>query len=143
MSTSTEFLGPEQLEVLLNGPAVTPPAGTVSNLDNPPNIDAICYMTFFLCMSLATLAVVIRLYTKRFLIRCIAYEDCEYCSSTSLCHHSDAFQRLLYDWNGTNAAQPNAPDFTAHIDRLAFGACLYHPCSLKEVALEFMRGIYD
>ena len=76
MATSSELPGPGRLEFLLNGPAVPPPAGVISNLDNPPNIDAICYITFSLCVSLASLAVGIRLYTKRFLIRCIAYEDC-------------------------------------------------------------------
>lgn len=78
MATSTESLTPGQLESLLSGPAVTPPSGVISNLDNPPNIDAICYMTFSLCVSLAILAVIIRVYTKYFLIRSIAYEDCEY-----------------------------------------------------------------
>lgn len=68
---------PEQLEALLDGPATTPPAGIIPRLDNPPNIDTICYLTFSLCVSFASLAVIIRIYTKHFLIRSIAYEDCE------------------------------------------------------------------
>lgn len=77
MATSTEMPTPEQLETLLDGPAVTPPAGLIPSLDNPPNIDTICYLTFSLCVSFASLAVIIRIYTKRVLIRSIAYEDCE------------------------------------------------------------------
>lgn len=75
MATSVEMPTPEQLEALLDGPATTPPAGIIPRLDNPPNIDTICYLTFSLCVSFASLAVIIRIYTKHFLIRSIAYED--------------------------------------------------------------------
>ena len=77
MATSTDSLTPGELQKLLNGPAVAPPAGSTSNLDNPPNMDTVCYLTFYLCLSCATLAVVMRIYTKHFLIHAIAYEDCE------------------------------------------------------------------
>ncbi|KAM0794235.1 hypothetical protein BDR22DRAFT_895349 [Usnea florida] len=75
MATSIEPLAPGELQKLLNGPAVAPPAGIISNLENPPNIDTVCYLTFYLCLSCATLAVVMRIYTKQFLIHAIAYED--------------------------------------------------------------------
>ena len=65
-----------QLVKMLDGPAVPPPAGMISNLDNPSNIDTICYLTFSLCVGFASLAVVIRIYFKHLLIRSIAYEDC-------------------------------------------------------------------
>ena len=77
MATSMESLTPGELQRLLTGPAVAPPAGIISNLHNPPNMDAVSYLTFYLCLSCATLAVVMRIYTKYFLIRAIAYEDCE------------------------------------------------------------------
>lgn len=84
MATSTEVLTPEQLQELLDGPAVAPPAGIIPNLVNPPNIDTVCYLTFSLCVSFASLAVIIRMYTKRVLIRSIALEDCEYRKSVPL-----------------------------------------------------------
>ena len=77
MAISTGLPAPGHLDKLLDGPAVIPPAGILPRLDNPPNIDTICYLTFSLCVSFASLAVVIRIYTKYFLIRSIAYEDCE------------------------------------------------------------------
>lgn len=83
MVTSTEVLTPEQLQELLDGPAVAPPAGIIPNLAHPPNIHTVCYLTFSLCVSFTSLAVVIRMYTKRVLIRSIAYEDCEYRKSVS------------------------------------------------------------
>lgn len=76
MATSTVSPMPGQLEQLLDGPAVTPPAGITPNLDNPPNID-IYYLTFSLCVSVASLAVITRIYTKHILIRSVAYEDCK------------------------------------------------------------------
>ena len=144
MATSSELPGPGHLEILLNEPAVPPPAGIISNLDSPPNIDAICYTTFSLCVSLASLAVGIRLYTKRFLIHCIAYEDCEYPKFVFAVRTMLTWiLRLVYDSTGTNSTQPNAYGFTPYTDRLAFGAYSYPPCSLKEVVLESIRGIYD
>lgn len=77
MATSIESLTPGELQKLLNGPAVAPPAGRISSLENPPNMDTVCYLTFYLCLSCATLAVVMRIYTKHYLIHAIAYEDCE------------------------------------------------------------------
>lgn len=78
MAASTEIPTPGQLQSLLDGPAVTPPAVIISSLDNPPNIDTVCYLTFLLCVSFASLAVIIRIYTKLVLIRSVAYEDCKY-----------------------------------------------------------------
>lgn len=75
MATSIESLTPGELQKLLNGPAVAPPAGRISSLENPPNMDTVCYLTFYLCSSCATLAVVMRIYTKHYLIHAIAYED--------------------------------------------------------------------
>jgi len=55
-------------QMLLNGPAGTPPFGTSSNLANPPNRDA--------TQSLTTVVGLIRLYTKALIIRSFEYEDC-------------------------------------------------------------------
>lgn len=77
MAASIEYLTPGELRSLLDGSAVAPPAGSISSLENPPNIDPVCYLTFYLCVSCATLAVFMRIYTKYFLIHRFAYEDCE------------------------------------------------------------------
>ena len=77
MATSTESLTPGEIQRLLNGPAIAPPAGSTSKLEDPPNMDTVCYLTLYLCLGCATLAVIMRIYTKRFLVHAIAYEDCE------------------------------------------------------------------
>ena len=110
MAASSEMPGPGRLEILLNMPAVPPPAGIIPNLDNPPSIDTICYTTFSLCLSLASLAVGIRLYTKSFVIRCIAYEDCEYPKFVFAVHTILMwFSRLVYDWIGKNPLPSQMP----------------------------------
>lgn len=68
---------PEQVQALSNGPAGAPPAGVTPEFDNPPNLNTLVTITMVFCVSFATLAVLIRMYTKVFLIRSVAYEDCK------------------------------------------------------------------
>ena len=67
-------------QMLLNGPAGTPPAGVISNFDNPPNLDVYIYLTLSLCLVLASFAFFARMYTKMVLLHSVGYEDCK-CSS--------------------------------------------------------------
>ena len=78
MANSTGLPTPAQLKQLLDGPAIDPPQGVTSSLDNPPNLDAVCYLTFSLCIAFASLAVATRMYTKHFIIHSITYDDCEF-----------------------------------------------------------------
>ena len=81
MAAPTQSLTPAQshtaYQALLNGPAASPPAGVLPNFKNPPqNLPSIFRATAALTLSFATVAVVIRIYTKRCLIRSMGYEDC-------------------------------------------------------------------
>ena len=81
MAAQTRSLTPEQshaaYQALLNGPAGLPPAGVLPNFENPPrNLASIFHATAALTLSFATVAVVIRTYTKRCLLRSMGYEDC-------------------------------------------------------------------
>ena len=82
MATLTTALTPELVQSILNGPAGTPPVGVTPNFDNPPNTNRFVIITLVFCVLLASLAVLVRMYTKIFLIRSIEYEDCK--SSYSL-----------------------------------------------------------
>lgn len=84
MASSTTALSSEQLQMVLDGPAESPPAGIVPNFKNPANLNALIALTTTLCMTFGTLAVLIRMYTKVFLIRSLAYEDCKLSSPVSL-----------------------------------------------------------
>ena len=64
------------LEALLNGPAGTPPAGVQSNFDNPANLNTIIIIVKTLALTLTTLAVLIRIYTRHYLSHSMGYDDC-------------------------------------------------------------------
>jgi hypothetical protein len=66
------------LQMLLNGPAGKPPEGVTSNFIDPANLEATTIVVLAVGLVLATLAFSIRMYTKSFLIRSLAYEDCKY-----------------------------------------------------------------
>ena len=72
---------PEQLQVKLearlNGPAGTPPFGVRPNFDNPPNRDVVLHTTTAVFLTFTSLAVLIRIYTRRVLIRSVGYDDCK------------------------------------------------------------------
>ena len=67
----------EQIQSLLLQPAAKPPTGAASNLNNPPNLDRPVITIITLYITIATLAILMRTYTKAFLIRSMAYEDCK------------------------------------------------------------------
>ena len=66
-----------EYQMLLNGPARTPPAGLISNFDNPPDLDVYLNLTMSLCLVFASLAVFARMYTKIILLHTVGYEDCK------------------------------------------------------------------
>lgn len=84
MATPTTAPTLEQLQALLNGPAGTPPAGVVPNFDNPPNLNAFLIVTLTLALTFGTLAILMRMYTKLFIVRSTAYEDCTFSRVTLL-----------------------------------------------------------
>lgn len=66
----------ELLEARLNGPAMAPPAGLYSNFKDPSNMNDYIIMTLVFCMTFSTVSVLVRMYTKLFLIRKVLLEDC-------------------------------------------------------------------
>lgn len=64
-------------QALLDRPAMPAPDGIIPNFVNPPNLNKEITFTLALCMSVATLLVSIRMYTKMFIIRSVGHEDCK------------------------------------------------------------------
>ena len=77
MSRPAAQISSQQLEELLNGPAGSPPPGITPNFEDPANLNKAVILTLTLCLTFATLAMLMRIYTKLFLIRSWDYEDCE------------------------------------------------------------------
>ena len=66
-----------ELVALLNGPAVKPPPGVLSNFDDPPNQDTVARTMTVFFIIFASLAVLIRIYTRRVLLQSFEYDDCK------------------------------------------------------------------
>lgn len=77
MSLPAEITTPEQLKTFLSGPAGAPPAGIATNFEDPPNLSVFVILTVVLAEAAGSLAVLLRIYTKLFIIRSTAYEDCK------------------------------------------------------------------
>lgn len=67
---------PEQLQALLNGPALKPPPGVVPNFIDPPNLYDTAIAVQIVTLVLSTVAVAMRIYTKVRIIHQMAAADC-------------------------------------------------------------------
>ena len=77
MTSVSVPLTPQELQALLDGPAAKPPSGVTSNLNTSSNLDGAFLAILTLCLLFATLCLILRMYTKSFIIRSIVLEDCE------------------------------------------------------------------
>lgn len=74
-TTSTPEQLQAELQAILNGPAGVPPVGVTPNFHDPQNLNRVFAMALTLCVTSTTLAVLTRMYTKKFLIQSWAHED--------------------------------------------------------------------
>ncbi|KAF2235595.1 hypothetical protein EV356DRAFT_523099 [Viridothelium virens] len=66
---------PEQLQAILNGPALPPPPGVQPNFIDPHNFWLVGVIVVSLGFSIATLSLMMRLYTRCFIMRQVGIED--------------------------------------------------------------------
>ena len=66
-----------QIEALLNGPAGQPPAGTLPDFQKRAGLENVFWVTIALGFALPSLALLIRIYTRHFILRSIGYDDCK------------------------------------------------------------------
>ena len=76
-------MAPEQLEILLNSPSLKPPPGTTSNLVNPPNHVVLGYFDISICLVLSTIAIMIRMLTRIWIMHKFDLADREILASES------------------------------------------------------------
>ena len=69
-------LSPAEQQAILDGPALTPPQGGSPNLDNPTNRNGTAIAVSVVCLFLLVLSVLIRTYSRLFLVRKWRIEDC-------------------------------------------------------------------
>lgn len=70
----------------LLGPGLEPPPGVIPNFTNPPDTQRTAFIvTLVLCLSVTSVFVPLRLYTKLFIVKKPQWEDCKYSeTSTSI-----------------------------------------------------------
>ena len=77
MSTPASQSSSQELEALLNGPAGPPPPGVTPNFDDPANLNNLVILTLTMCLVFSSSTVLMRTYTKLFILRSWNYEDCK------------------------------------------------------------------
>jgi hypothetical protein len=78
---------------IMDLPALAPPEGVVSNFDNPDNLSQ--PELAVLQLIVATLAVIVRIFTKHFIVRKMLVEDCKLASLGPICRlRTDVHIRL-------------------------------------------------
>ncbi|KAI1817113.1 hypothetical protein GGS20DRAFT_99875 [Poronia punctata] len=60
---------------IMDQPAGKPPDGVVPNFDDPPNKNALTLGILTFCLALASIAVVLRIYTRCFIVRKVQVQD--------------------------------------------------------------------
>ena len=70
--------------MVLKGPAMAPPNGQKTNFVDPPNIYAYYILTTTMCVTISTLALAMRMYTKISIMRRFGREDCKMCPALVL-----------------------------------------------------------
>ena len=77
MAIAFQTLTPAQMTAVLNGPAATPPPGVKPDFNTQSSFLPAFSAVVALCVGITSLAILARIYTKLFLMRSVAYEDCK------------------------------------------------------------------
>lgn len=64
-------------QATLNGPAMVPPPGVIPNFVDPPSLRHAATTMLALYLVLSMIVVLMRMYTKIFILRQMASEDCK------------------------------------------------------------------
>jgi len=141
-----------QLRILLNGPAGVPPPRVSPNFVDPSNLTDFVILTTILGLLVTTFALIIRIYTKAFLIRSITLDDCWSPSVSTICGvHADMSQMLswfplwvpsILDFLPTNpnsTARRGCVDRLNHPDRPPWRRCPYLEPEAENILQDALR----
>jgi hypothetical protein len=93
-------LTPEELQQLLNGPALTPPPGVTSNFDHPETLAVYVVPTIALALSFSTLAIAARIIARRLSRNFIGWEDCECLHQAVMLLQLTSLDTAILGWVG-------------------------------------------
>ena len=70
-------LSPEQLEAFLAKPSLEPPEDVTPQLVNPPNNNALAMGVAITCLSVSSILILLRTYSRVFILKRMRLEDCQ------------------------------------------------------------------
>jgi hypothetical protein len=91
---------PAQAQDLLNGPATTPPFGETTNFDNPETNAMFVVPTIIVALVLTTVALSVRIYTRRIITRTMGWDDCRSPCSESIYSYAYLKVQTHLFWHG-------------------------------------------
>ena len=65
------------MDFFANIPALAPPAGVLSNFNNPVSLAPSLVAVNAIFLSLMVIAVTIRIYSRRFIVHALGWDDCK------------------------------------------------------------------
>lgn len=71
-------LPPQVQQKILDGPAMAPPPGVLPNLNNPPNHNAMGITFGAICVAVASIAFIFRIYCQTRVLKKWRVEDCTF-----------------------------------------------------------------
>jgi hypothetical protein len=87
-------------------PGLQPPNGETSNLVNPSNMNQYLYVTVSLCLGLSSLAVIVRIFAKGWVMRKLQLEEltlvlsqCGFIAFVGILIHASKLGEGAHQWN--------------------------------------------
>ena len=65
-----------EMQKILMSPAAHPPPGVLSNFNNPPGLTTSLDIWIYVTLAIATLAVAVRIFVRKYLVKMFEIEDC-------------------------------------------------------------------
>jgi hypothetical protein len=69
-------LSPEAQQAILDGPGMEPPEGVTPDFSKPENRPAVAIAVASVCITLVTLSVILRAYSRIIIVKKMRLEDC-------------------------------------------------------------------
>ncbi|KAK9413399.1 putative G-protein coupled receptors family 1 profile domain-containing protein [Seiridium unicorne] len=124
-------LTPEEIEILLSGPALEPPPGSIVEFVDPPGYRATSTAVPAACLTIATLAIVMLMYTRLLIFRKVNFSDFSvliawgvYVGYIAIMCLAAAVAPGVHQWNIQLRKLPSFL-YYVHVSSVMYGVCIY------------------
>ncbi|CAD0024878.1 unnamed protein product [Aureobasidium pullulans] len=120
-------------------PAATPPNGTTSNFVNPPSVGNRQTITNIITLIIMIVVVLLRLYTRIFIVKSVGYDDWAMIVSLLICITAIAlYQALVHLGMGRHLYDVPVALFSPHFLRLYLIASVFYSSSMLSIKVAIM-----